>query len=173
MTLPVFQETVSWSSVASADLPLTTQNAISYLIIGAITDVSTDGGRMRGQLTNDAFATVESGAVYDWGHWGMVPTSTEFFDSTDNVPETSWYMSNAIGAAAGEMMNFQLRIMKPHVTARPTMMSLRTAGLNASGNIFNQIINGRYQTAEDNDGLRIFMDSGTFDGLAHIWGLTT
>ena len=170
----VFQETVSASALVDVDLPLTTANAVAYEIIFAFkVDADGDGEELFGQITDDGFTTVESGAT-DYA-WNSVRDATSTTNIQTNEDEVHLLLGTNLGGSGDEQCGGSLLITHPHDVNFRTAFLIDYHKHSSTPSINYESGGGFYMTESDIDGLRLFLSitSGTPDitGEFHIFAL--
>ncbi len=170
----VFQETVSVAGQVNADIPLTTPNAVSYEIIyRLVTDAAGDGDNIDIQVTDDDFATVESGASdYAWNDARAFQTT---FTGSGNNSDSSITLTTSLGSAAGEGTWGSIMVSFPHDTGSFTDFQFKHNRLNSNGNFNSAFGGGIYAITSGINGIRLTITpttgAPTITGEFHVFAI--
>lgn len=170
-----YVETVTATSAAQLDIPLPdTEEAVIILDVTAITD-NVD---IRARISDDAFATVESGASdYRWQHKNNYANGTTYTATADaNFADDSdsfMRLLNGLGNAAGEFARLEIKVANPNNASRVTSLEVKGFFINATGTRFTVEGSAVYDVASVVDGLRIFLETGNITATARMYKLVT
>jgi len=169
-----FQETVTLTSQVNFDIPLTTANAVLYKIVFRLeSDAAGDGDNLIVRVTDDGFATVESGASdYEWNDARSNLTN---FTSSGNANDSSITMTTNLGTAAGEGIQGVLEVNFPHDASAFTGIESKNSRQNSASAFNSAFGSGVYKQTSDIDGIRITVTpttgTPTLTGVAHVFAL--
>lgn len=155
--------TYNFSGVAVADIPLGT--AFAYRLEYFFSP-STDNVSLSGQVTNDAFSTVESGAGLYSYYDDRRGTGGNAVSSSNSASSITF--QNPIGNAAGEAVAGEMTIYKPSDATQYTHFRGKGNRLNAVAEQNMDDFSATYRVAEAINGLRLAMSSGNLTGTVIV-----
>ena len=160
-----FSETHTGVADPQIDIPIPA-GAISVVLICNI-EHSSDGSELRARVSNDNFATVETGASdYSYNEARAFPSS-----ETNNGANLADHIraASVIGSQPAEQFQGQFTINFPLDAGKSTGIITHHDRRNASANYNTGYGSGRYLIEEAITGIRLYPSAGTLTYTVHVF----